>query len=87
MTGLRRAAAVALSLCLPATGLADALAVRPLPLALPRIDVGMLWHRRHERDTGQRWLRAALARAARRAAPRVGALAPGTHERLAPVAD
>lgn len=48
----------------PATGHASQLACRPLPFEMPRIHVGLLWHRRHEHDAGQRWLRAALARAA-----------------------
>ena len=43
-----------------ATGHAASLAVRPLPFSLPRIDVGLLWHRRHEHDAGQLWLRAAV---------------------------
>ena len=30
---------------------------------MPTIDVALLWHRRHERDTAQRWLRDTLARA------------------------
>ena len=41
----------------PASGLADGLVVRAVPFDLPRIEVGMLWHRRHERDPAQRWLR------------------------------
>ena len=41
----------------PATGFAAELAVRPLPFAMPEIEVGLLWHRRHEHDAGQRWLR------------------------------
>jgi DNA-binding transcriptional LysR family regulator len=41
----------------PATGMADRLAVRELPLDLPAINVGLLWHRRHENDAGHRWLR------------------------------
>lgn len=49
---------------LPATGFADRLVARPLPFELPRIDVGLLWHRRHEQDSAQRWLRDTLARAA-----------------------
>ncbi len=49
----------------PATGLADGLAVRPSPVPLPRIEVGMLWHRRHERDPAQRWLRATVSDVAR----------------------
>jgi DNA-binding transcriptional LysR family regulator len=48
----------------PATGYADQLVLRGLPFALPTIDVGLLWHRRHEQDTAQRWLRDLLARAA-----------------------
>jgi DNA-binding transcriptional LysR family regulator len=48
----------------PATGYREQLAVRPLPFEVPGIDVGLLWHRRHEQDTGQRWLRDALTRAA-----------------------
>ena len=45
----------------PASGLADGLAVRSFPGTLPPIDVGMLWHRRHERDQAQRWLRETFA--------------------------
>ena len=48
----------------PATGVASQLDVRPLPFEMPTIDVALLWHRRHERDTAQRWLRDTLARAA-----------------------
>ena len=44
-----------------ATGHAAELAMRLLPFALPRIQVGLLWHRRHEHDAGQAWLRAAVA--------------------------
>ena len=49
----------------PATGFAAQLAVRPMPFDLPGIDVGLLWHGRHEKDTAQRWLRDTVARAAR----------------------
>ena len=49
----------------PATGLADGLAVRPSPVPLPRIEVGMLWHRRHDRDAAQRWLRETVSEVAR----------------------
>jgi DNA-binding transcriptional LysR family regulator len=45
----------------PATGLAAGLAVRAAPVVLPRIEVGMLWHRRHERDPAERWLRATVS--------------------------
>ena len=48
----------------PATGFEAELAVRDLPFELPGIDVSMLWHRRHEQDTAQRWLRDTLARTA-----------------------
>jgi len=48
----------------PATGFAAQLATRALPFELPGIDVGLLWHRRHEQDTAQRWLRDTLADAA-----------------------
>ncbi len=74
---------------LPASGLA--LTVRPLPLPLPRIDVAMLWHRRHERDAAQRWLRLIVSRVASRVArdlpvialePAAVALARATHTAL-----
>ena len=48
----------------PATGFAGQLAVRPLPFEMPDIDVGLLWHGRHERDAAQRWLREKVADAA-----------------------
>jgi DNA-binding transcriptional LysR family regulator len=48
----------------PATGFESQLAIRPLPFELPGIDVSLLWHRRHEQDTAQRWLRDTLMRAA-----------------------
>jgi hypothetical protein len=31
---------------------------------VPGIDVSLLWHRRHEVDTAQRWLRDIVVRAA-----------------------
>lgn len=52
-----------------ASGLADGLAVRSLPFELPRIEIGLLWHRRHEREPAQRWLRETVARVARRVKP------------------
>ena len=52
----------------PATGFESELAVRELPFDLPGIDVSMLWHRRHEQDTAQRWLRDTLVRTAERIA-------------------
>lgn len=48
----------------PATGFAAQLATRALPFDLPGIDITMLWHRRHEQDAAQRWLRDTLVRAA-----------------------
>jgi DNA-binding transcriptional LysR family regulator len=44
----------------PATGFASELSCRALPFELPGIDVALLWHRRHEQDTAQRWLRDTL---------------------------
>ena len=48
----------------PATGFAAQLVQRPLPFEMPGIEVSLLWHRRHERDTAQRWLRETLTRTA-----------------------
>ncbi len=47
-----------------ACGAADALHITALPFDMPRIEVGLLWHRRHERDAAQRWLREAIMRVA-----------------------
>lgn len=44
----------------PATGFADALTCRALPLALPPIEVSMAWHVRLDADPAQRWLRARI---------------------------
>lgn len=55
----------------PATGFARQLAVRPLPFEMPGIEVGLLWHRRHEQDTAQLWLRETLRRAAGTVAERI----------------
>ena len=49
----------------PATGFAAELAMRPLPFPMPAIDVGLLWHRRHEHDPAQRWLRELVTEASR----------------------
>ena len=49
----------------PATGFAAELALRPLPFDMPGINVGLLWHGRHDKDTAQRWLRETVAGAAR----------------------
>ncbi len=45
----------------PASGEASGLAVRALPFEMPRLEIGLLWHRRHERDPAHRWLREAVA--------------------------
>ncbi|MCB9671260.1 MAG: LysR family transcriptional regulator [Alphaproteobacteria bacterium] len=39
-----------------AAGWADRLVVRPPPLELPRFPLRVVWHRRHDADTGLRWL-------------------------------
>jgi DNA-binding transcriptional LysR family regulator len=57
----------------PATGYQEQLAVCELPFDLPGIDVGMLWHGRHDANPAQRWLRQAVVDAA----ARVAAAAPG----------
>jgi DNA-binding transcriptional LysR family regulator len=46
------------------TGLEAALAVRELPLDVPRVYVDALWHRRAQSGVGHQWLRQTLARAA-----------------------
>ncbi len=60
---------------LPASGLA--LLQRQVPFPLPRIDVAMLWHRRHERDPAQRWFRGVVQRAAQAAVGGAVGLAAG----------
>jgi DNA-binding transcriptional LysR family regulator len=45
-----------------ASGAADALHVTDLPFEMPRVEIKLLWHRRHERDPAQRWLRQAIGR-------------------------
>jgi DNA-binding transcriptional LysR family regulator len=49
---------------MPATGTADQLVTRPLPFDLAPVAVQMLWPVRHDADPAQRWLRAAVAKAA-----------------------
>ena len=41
----------------PATGFQAQLVTRELPFELPPIEVSLLWHGRHEKDSAQRWLR------------------------------
>lgn len=43
----------------------DELVWRPLPMTLPPVHVDALWHRRRNHDPAHRWLRDAIARAAR----------------------
>lgn len=50
-----------------ATGYSHELVTRELPLALEPVHVDMIWHLRHEADPPHRWLREAVAAAARRA--------------------
>ncbi|MBT9458055.1 MAG: LysR family transcriptional regulator [Burkholderiaceae bacterium] len=47
-----------------ASGQAADLACRPVPFALPGIDVSQVWHARHAHEPAQRWLREELNRAA-----------------------
>lgn len=47
-----------------ASGAAEALHVTALPFEMPLVEIGLLWHRRHERDAAQRWLRETIARIA-----------------------
>jgi len=47
---------------LPVSGYADELVWRPLPMEMPLIEIGLLWHRRHERDAAHRWLRETVMR-------------------------
>jgi DNA-binding transcriptional LysR family regulator len=46
------------------TGYRPDLLIRELPLALPPVHVGMLWHLRHDDDPAHRWLRAHVQAAA-----------------------
>jgi DNA-binding transcriptional LysR family regulator len=48
----------------PATGFASELVCRSLPFDMPGIEVALLWHRRHEHDAAQKWLRDTLRSAA-----------------------
>jgi DNA-binding transcriptional LysR family regulator len=49
---------------LEATGYRDELAITELPVAVPTVHVGMLWHLRHDADPAHRWLRELVAAAA-----------------------
>jgi len=48
----------------PATGMADALVIKPLPIALQGIHVEVLWHQRHDHDPAHRWMRERILDAA-----------------------
>ncbi len=50
-----------------ATGYADKMAIKPLPLAVEPVHVEMLWHLRHQRAPAQQWLRARVIEAAQQA--------------------
>ena len=54
------------------TGMANAMTVRPVPFALPRVNVAALWRRARENRPGHAWLRNSIVRAAEmsRNAPR-----------------
>jgi DNA-binding transcriptional LysR family regulator len=56
---------------LDATGYRDELVVREVPVELAPVHVEMLWHRRHEADPAQRWLRKQVQAAAEGAAASV----------------
>jgi len=47
-----------------ASDAADSLRATALPFEMPRVEIGLLWHRRHERDAAQRWLRETIVRIA-----------------------
>jgi DNA-binding transcriptional LysR family regulator len=49
------------------TGIADQLALQPLPFEVPSVQVDALWHRRSQLRASHQWLRAAVQRAAARA--------------------
>jgi len=49
---------------LEGTGYRDELAIAELPMALPTVHVGMLWHLRHDADPAHRWLRERVIAAA-----------------------
>lgn len=55
-----------------ATGMAEQLVWRDLPLAVPAVHVDALWHRQHGHSPAHRWLRATLQRAAEQMARHEG---------------
>ncbi len=60
-----------------AVDVGHALVWRALPFDVAPIDIGLLWHRRHETDPAQRWLRGELAQAGQRVASWAGSGAGG----------
>ena len=54
---------------LAATGISDEFAVVELPFKVPLVHVDMLWHRRTETATAQRWLRSVVSRVAQAVFP------------------
>ena len=46
------------------TGIADQLALRPLPFDVSPVHVDAVWHQRSEQEGAHRWLRQAVSRAA-----------------------
>ncbi|MEO6410454.1 MAG: LysR family transcriptional regulator [Burkholderiaceae bacterium] len=66
------------------SGAADALTIRPLPFQMPRIEIGLLWHRRHEGDPAHGWLRRTLANRSAEVVLALQAGMPGGREGAAP---
>ena len=48
----------------PSTGIADELAIRPLPFEVSIVHVDLIWHRRHQARAAHRWLREQITAAA-----------------------
>jgi DNA-binding transcriptional LysR family regulator len=69
---------------LPASGGQGDLVVRPMPFEMPRIEIGVLWHRRHERDPAHTWLRDTVRRWAPRDGESPACAAPKHEPALAP---
>jgi DNA-binding transcriptional LysR family regulator len=59
-----------------ASGAADALHVTALPFEMPRVEIGLLWHRRHERDAALAARHHRARRAGRRLIRRESSAAP-----------
>lgn len=50
----------------PATGFAEQLEVRPMPMPIQPVHIEMLWHRRHARNPAQKWLRDLIVSASKK---------------------